>query len=187
MMADISGFRYHMRWTSKQTLPNDVPKLLKLLATLPGTEVSKGLDFFFKSSPKLFSTLYPNPATSQSWSNCVGNRGRLWTGWQSYWQGGVEVRGSNHRQVLNDNILFCKFFSFLWCFVSLFSYKYFLGACCSSSFLFPWSTRQDGSTLQMSSSWCLRELKNLWDRLKKEDIYVFESCYALRWVMFIIK
>ena len=44
-MADISGFRHHMRWTSKQTLPDDVPKLLKLLATLPGTEVSKGLNF----------------------------------------------------------------------------------------------------------------------------------------------
>ena len=181
MMADISGFRYHMRWTSKQTLPDDVPKLLKLLATLPGTEVSKGLNSFFKSSPKLFSTLYPNPATSQSWSDCVGNRGRLWTGRQSYCQGGVEVRGLYHWQVLNDNVLFCKFVCFL------FSYKYFLGACCSSSFPFPWSTRQDGSTLQMSSSWCLRELKNLWDRLKKEDIYVFESCYALRWVMFIIK
>merc|ERR1712032_467458 len=44
IMADISGFRYHMRWASKQTLPDDVPKLLKLLATLPGTEQPARVD-----------------------------------------------------------------------------------------------------------------------------------------------
>ena len=60
MMADISGFRYHMRWTSKQTLPDDVPMLLKLLSTLPGTEV---FQMFYI---QILSNLCPILATCQS-------------------------------------------------------------------------------------------------------------------------
>ena len=65
MMADISGFRYHMRWTSKQTLPDDVPMLLKLLSTLPGTEVSAVFQMFYSNLLKPLSDPSNRPELSK--------------------------------------------------------------------------------------------------------------------------
>ena len=100
-MADMTRFNYYMTWTIKKTLPDNGPKLVGLLTKLPGTNVRSTLTTVLLYISFLIDSLHVQYiATSNSGPSCVGHRRRLRAGREQDREGGMEIGGSHHRQVL---------------------------------------------------------------------------------------